>query len=110
MDLGDGTSRGATDRLVSEFSGSPCARSIGATSSGGRVDTIRRCRIASGGLDAPAVAGITLAATGLTASGPRIGVSCCTSVWLRRRTGSTRSRPKRSAGTPTTPFTTWTFL
>jgi len=50
-----------------------------------------------------------LVATGLTSSAPRIGVRWPTSVALTPVTW-TWPRPKRSAGTPTTAFCTFTFL
>ncbi|PYM62195.1 MAG: hypothetical protein DMD79_11130 [Candidatus Rokuibacteriota bacterium] len=101
----DGTSRGATAAGVSDSATSPCSRRIGLRSFGGRVATTGRAWIAAGGLMAGPVAGITLAATGRTSSGPCIGLSCRTSAALTRTTWAW-PRPNCPPVTPTTALVT----
>ena len=104
---GAGTRRGAgADPAVPA---SPFASSAFVTSCGARVATTGREWIAAGGFTAGPVAGITLAATGLTSSAPRTGLSWCTST-SRIRATLTWPWPNFSAGTPTTALVTFTFL
>jgi hypothetical protein len=73
------------------------------------VVTTGRARTASGGRVAAGPAPpVTLLETGRTSSAPRTGVSRRTSFASVMRAGRAPSRPKRSAGTPTTAFVTFT--
>jgi hypothetical protein len=87
--------------------GRPAARSDGVGSCGVRVATTSGRTVAGGAIPRSRV-GVTLAATGCTLGAPRTGWSCRTSAVLTR-TGRASPRAKRSAGTPTTAFATWTL-